>query len=93
MGHEEPCTPKVDTMLESMGDASTARLQGATCTHAKYEAARARRPSVARRGHVASDKADAARAYASQLGFQFGGAAAMDERLGRIWSERFRAPI
>ena len=38
-------------------------------------------------------KASAARAYTSQLGFQFGGAAAMDERLGRIWSERLRSPI
>ena len=37
-------------------------------------------------------KAEAARAYASQLGSQFGGAAALDERLAHIWSERFRIP-
>ena len=38
-------------------------------------------------------KSEAARAYESQLGFQFGGVAAMDERLDRIWSERFRRPM
>lgn len=37
-------------------------------------------------------KAAGARAYRSQLGFQFGGADALDERLSGIWSERFRTP-
>ena len=60
-------------------------------------------PYADRGEHVAGDivvpldaearraKAAGARAYRSQLGFQFGGADVLDERLGRIWSERFRA--
>lgn len=37
-------------------------------------------------------KAIAAAFYRSQLGFQFGGAAALAARLDGIWSERFRMP-